>query len=91
MPVQANAHPDRIVHPGENSDIHHPPPTEGPKPEKEVPDTGWRGPIPSEQGGTEEKDYMNKPPYNWKSKDDKFVPKYERSILCSRTSACAWY
>lgn len=61
-----------------HSDVYHPPPEDDPKrePRKSFPDTGWRGPIPSQDGGTEEEDFMHKPPYEWNSEGDLFRPKY---------------
>lgn len=50
-------------------------PSEGRKP---IPDTGWKGEIPSHKGGDYEKDFLNKPPYKWTS--DKFVPKYKAYV-----------
>lgn len=47
-------------------------PQEGHKP---VPDTGWKGEVPSHKGGNYEKDFLNKPPYKWTS--DKFQSKYK--------------
>lgn len=81
--VKANAHPDAEVHQGEHSSIPHPPPEDHhSKPSmKPIPETGWTGPIPSQEGGDREEDFLNKPPYNWKSEGDKFVPKYVRSAL----------
>jgi hypothetical protein len=46
-------------------------PSEGRKP---IPNTGWKGEVPSHKGGDYEKDFLNKPPYQWTS--DKFQPKY---------------
>lgn len=89
MSVVANAHSASDSHPGEHSAIHHPPPEDHTKAnpaEKEIPDTGWIGrpAIPSEKGGEEEEDFLNKPPYTWKSEGDKFVRKYERSVRPDR-------
>lgn len=80
--VQPNAHPESDVKRGEHSTIPHPPPEDHPKNDpvvhKPIPDTGWRGQpsLPSQQGGTGETDFMNKPPYWWKSEGDKFKVKY---------------
>ncbi|KAJ8454047.1 hypothetical protein ONZ51_g13254 [Trametes cubensis] len=43
---------------------------------KNFPETGWRGLIPSQQGGCDEEDFVHKPPYEWKSGEDLFKPKY---------------
>lgn len=79
MPVQPNVHPERKTTQGEHSEIHHPPDADQ-KERKPVPDTGWKGPIPSADGGEGEEDYMDKPPYHWES--DKFVAKYTRCVVC---------
>ncbi len=76
--VKSNAHPDAPMHKGEHSGIPHPPPEDQHQPShtKPIPDTGWKGPLPSQKGGDDEPDFLNKPPYTWKSEGDKFVPKY---------------
>lgn len=76
--VKPNVHSEAKLHRGEHSSIPHPPPEDhhagqGYKP---TPDTGWTGPVPSQQGGDAEQDFLNKPPYTWIS--EKFVPKYVR-------------
>lgn len=84
--VKANAHPEAEVHDGEHSSIPHPPPEDHYEKQshKPTPDTGWTGPIPSQQGGDTEQDFLTKPPYSWAS--DKFVPKYVRRVsLCGVT------
>ena len=78
--VKPNAHPEAPVHYGPHSRIPHPPPEDHPTRNThethEIPDTGWRGELPSRKGGTYEKDYMHKPPYEWKSEGDRFKAKY---------------
>lgn len=50
-----------------------------------TPDTGWRGQpaIPSQNGGDYEKDFINMPPYSWKSEDDIFQCHYRSSVHCT--------
>jgi hypothetical protein len=80
-PVKPNVHPEAPKHEGEHSTIPHPPPEDHPKQEiKPAPETGWTGPIPSQEGGDSEPDFLNKPPYTWKSEGDKFVAKYTRFV-----------
>ena len=50
---------------------------------KPVSNAGCEGPVPSKKGGDSEYDFMNKPPYNWKSGSDKFVPKYATWVLAT--------
>ena len=47
------------------------------------PDTGWRGEplIPSSRGGSNEKDFMKKPPYDWTGEGDLFKPKYRKYVI----------
>lgn len=81
MPLHVNAHPDSHLEETEHSVIPHPP-TEDHHGDsdghKDIPDTGWTGqpPIPSQEGGDYETDFMNKPPYFWKSEGDKFKKHY---------------
>ncbi|KAH9928669.1 uncharacterized protein B0H18DRAFT_1000064 [Fomitopsis serialis] len=64
---------------GTQSHIPHPPPEDHPTHEtRGIPDTGWRGELPSMKGGTYEQDYMRKPPYEWKSEGGLFKAKYYR-------------
>lgn len=42
----------------------------------QIPITGWHREIPSQKGGTYEKDYMHKPPYEWESEGERFRAKY---------------
>lgn len=76
------AHPFAHVEQGPHNAIPHPPPedhpNENPPRTRPIPDTGWRGdpPIPSKDGGSGEKDFMKKPPYEWVSEGDKFKVKY---------------
>lgn len=81
MPIETNADPEHKCTDGEHSTIYHPPAhndTDQQGGQKPIPDTGWAGPIPSADGGEDEEDYMNKPPYHWTS--EKFVPKYQRQV-----------
>ncbi|KAI0710083.1 Mss4-like protein [Earliella scabrosa] len=85
--VHPNVHPEahRSQPDGSHSDVHHPPPEDDPllRPtNKSVPDTGWRGSIPSQHGGDQEEDFMNKPPYHWKSEGNLFKPKYYSQCWC---------
>ncbi|KAI0091358.1 Mss4-like protein [Irpex rosettiformis] len=85
--VKVNVHLEAPVHKREHSGIPHPP-LEDHQPNrfKPVPDTGWKGTLPSQQGGDEEPDFLSKPPYTWKSEDDKFVPKYTAQCWCGNVS-----
>jgi hypothetical protein len=47
----------------------------------EPPKTGWEGPVPNKDGGSEE-GYLFKPPYAWKS--DKFKEDYTASCWCGK-------
>jgi hypothetical protein len=79
--VKANVHPDAPIHKGEHSTIPHPPPQDQERNRmKPVPDTGWKAPLPSKDGGDKEPDFLNKPPYSWKSEGNKFVPKYTACV-----------
>ena len=86
--VQTNAHPEAHLPHGEHSIIPHPPPDDLHAYDKEAskavpfPDTGWRGDpkIPSQEGGDSEKDFLNKPPYTWKSEGDLFKAKYTTCV-----------
>ncbi len=83
--VHPNVHPEtKKQKPAEaaHSDVLHPPPEDDPtrKPQKSFPDTGWRGPIPSQKGGSYEEGFMHKPPYEWKSDGDLFKPKYHSYV-----------
>ncbi|KAI0806318.1 Mss4-like protein [Irpex lacteus] len=71
------------MHKGEHSNIPHPPPEDEHQPShtKPIPDTGWKGLLPSQKGGDDEPDFLNKPPYTWKSEGNKFVPKYTANDL----------
>ncbi|TFK81926.1 hypothetical protein K466DRAFT_501264 [Polyporus arcularius HHB13444] len=71
-----------------HSDVLHPPPEDDParKPQKSFPDTGWRGPIPSQKGGSYEEDFMHKPPYEWKSEGYLFKPKYYSECWCGNVA-----
>lgn len=82
--VHANIHPEAKQHQGEHSNVPHPPPEDNQE-HKAFPDTGWRGTpkIPSQDGGDGEQDFMNKPPYSWKSENDIFKVKYRTSVLVS--------
>ncbi|KAI0050462.1 hypothetical protein FA95DRAFT_1536246 [Auriscalpium vulgare] len=85
MPVQPNAHPESEPKQGQHSDIPRPPPEHDPAQvdvKKDIPDTGWTGPVPSRNGGSGEGDFMNKPPYFWNSEGDKFTPKYVSECWC---------
>ncbi|KAH9838371.1 Mss4-like protein [Rhodofomes roseus] len=88
--VRPNVHPEAPVHKGSQSHIPHPPPEDHPKRDTyqthEIADTGWRGELPSKQGGTYEKDYMHKPPYEWKGEDDLFKPKYYSQCWCGHVA-----
>ncbi|KAI0077896.1 hypothetical protein K474DRAFT_1661129 [Panus rudis PR-1116 ss-1] len=88
--VKPNAHPDAELHQGEHSIIPHPPPDEHPqnKAYKPFPDTGWTGTpdIPSKDGGYSEEDFLHKPPYEWRSEGDKFVPKYRSQCWCGNVA-----
>jgi len=83
MTVQPNVHPERKTTQGEHSEIHHPLDADQDD-KKPIPDTGWKGPVPSANGGEDEEDYMNKPPYHWES--DKFVAKYTSECLCKNVA-----
>lgn len=48
----------------------------------EPPTTGWTGPVPSSKGGTDEPQYILKPPYMWYS--DEFKVKYTASCWCEK-------
>ncbi|KAJ1020786.1 hypothetical protein NDA16_004176 [Ustilago loliicola] len=48
---------------------------------KEPPNTGWKGPIPAQNGGQEE-GYLQKPPYCWESKE--FQVKYHAKCWCGK-------
>lgn len=78
--ILPNAHPEAAPHQGEHYTVPHPPREDHinkPK-SKSFSDAGWRGTpeIPSREGGDEEKDFMSKPPYWWKSEGNKFIPGY---------------
>ncbi|PWN17787.1 hypothetical protein BCV69DRAFT_253768 [Microstroma glucosiphilum] len=49
---------------------------------KEQPSHGWNGPVPSSKGGTDEKEYMFKPPYYWYS--DEFEVKWTSNCWCGK-------
>ena len=78
--VKVNIHPGAELHQGEHSLIPHPPPEDhhDNRDYKTIPDTGWRGKsdVPSEGGGDGEDNFVNKPPYTWKSEGNLFKPKY---------------
>lgn len=74
--VKSNVHPNAFMHKGEHSTIPHPPPEDTAKEYKPTPDTGWKYPLPSKDGGDKEHDFLNKPPYTWTSEGDKFKAKY---------------
>ena len=75
--MKSNVHPDATIHKGEHSSIPHPPPQDlQPNRFKPLPDTGWKGPVPSLQGGDSEHNFLKKPPYVWQSEGDKFKSKY---------------
>lgn len=78
--VKPNVHPEAPVHKGPHSRIPHSPPEDHPERNTheahKIPDTGWHGELPSHEGGTYEKHYMRKPPYEWKSDGELFKPKY---------------
>ncbi|GJE96560.1 hypothetical protein PsYK624_127570 [Phanerochaete sordida] len=80
--VTANAHPQLDSREDEHSSTQHPPPEDHPAKSKSkpIPDTDWPGPVPSKQGGDTERDFLNKPPYNWTS--DEFAPKYVSECWC---------
>ncbi|CDU25619.1 uncharacterized protein SPSC_05790 [Sporisorium scitamineum] len=48
---------------------------------KEAPNTGWKGPIPAQNGGRQE-GYITKPPYSWQS--DEFQVKYRAKCWCGK-------
>ena len=48
---------------------------------KETSETGWKGAIPSHDGGDTEEDFLHKPPYEWKSHGDSFKPKYRSYVF----------
>lgn len=80
MSVQPNVHPEAPKHKpdGAQSVVPHPPPEDHhdiPR-QKPIPNTGWKGPIPSHEGGSSEEGFMHKPPYDWRSEGDLFEPKY---------------
>lgn len=86
--VQTQLHtraPTMSKHPGKNNHQHlksfipQPPPGAKESIKKPFPETGWEGDLPSQEGGDKEDDFMNKPPYWWKS--DKFEVKYTSSAL----------
>lgn len=66
------------VHAHLKSFIPQPPPGLKESMKKDFPDTGWEGDLPSKEGGDYEKDFMNKPPYFWKS--DKFEVTYTSCV-----------
>ncbi len=78
--IKPNVHPEGDVHQGKFSAIPHPLPEDHhARPQfKPIPDTGWKGQpsVPSQSGGSDEVDFLNKPPYFWKSEGDKFQAKY---------------
>ncbi|KAJ3554538.1 hypothetical protein NM688_g3051 [Phlebia brevispora] len=84
--VQPNAHPEAELLQGEYSAIPHPPPEDQHEKAhmKPIPDTGWRGnpAVPSNHGGDEEADFLNKPPYTWQSTGDLFKVKYISKCWC---------
>ncbi|EJF64593.1 hypothetical protein DICSQDRAFT_144357 [Dichomitus squalens LYAD-421 SS1] len=87
--VKPNAHPEAPkTNPREreHSDIYHPPADNGPSKagasKTQFPETGWNGPIPSQSGGDKEQDFMNKPPYFWKSEGDRFKRKHFSRCWC---------
>ncbi|KAI9060986.1 hypothetical protein FKP32DRAFT_1654854 [Trametes sanguinea] len=88
--VHPNVHPEAPKHQSEgpHSEVPHPPPEDHheKEPTKPFPDTGWRGPVPSQQGGSEEKDFMHKPPYEWISEGDRFKPKYYSQCWCGNVA-----
>ncbi|UZJ52875.1 hypothetical protein CBS101457_002195 [Exobasidium rhododendri] len=49
----------------------------------EAPKTGWEGPIPNREGGSEE-GYLFKPPYAWSSKGDLFEATYLAACQCMK-------
>ncbi|PSR72929.1 hypothetical protein PHLCEN_2v11166 [Hermanssonia centrifuga] len=69
--IKPNVHPEGDVHQGKFSAIPHPLPEDHhARPQfKPIPDTGWKGQpsVPSQSGGSDEVDFLNKPPYFWKS------------------------
>ncbi|OBZ72514.1 hypothetical protein A0H81_07839 [Grifola frondosa] len=82
----SHAVPDPVPH----SNIPDPPPEGHPHKgqRKSIPDTGWRGhpSIPSQNGGNSEKDFTQKPPYEWTSEGGKFQPKYTSECWCGNVS-----
>lgn len=78
--IRPNAHPEAALHQGGYYTIPNPLPEDHPhnQESRPFPDTGWCGTpeIPSREGGNEEEDFMSKPPYRWKSEENKFIPKY---------------
>ncbi|SJX62147.1 uncharacterized protein SRS1_12995 [Sporisorium reilianum f. sp. reilianum] len=48
---------------------------------KQPPNTGWKGPIPAQNGGREV-GYIQKPPYSWQS--DEFQVKYRAKCWCGK-------
>ncbi|KAI0360094.1 hypothetical protein OH77DRAFT_1509296 [Trametes cingulata] len=88
--VHPNVHPEapKKKPDGPHSEIPHPPPEDHHQvaPNKPFPYTGWDGPIPSQQGGNTEEDFMHKPPYAWKPKDDAFKAKYYSQCWCGNVA-----
>ncbi|KDQ57221.1 hypothetical protein JAAARDRAFT_688731 [Jaapia argillacea MUCL 33604] len=94
MSVSHSIHATSHTYQGPHSSIPHPPPQDHHDPaiheshpdsnKKPIPDTGWRGspPIPSQDGGDYELDYLNKPPYKWDSDGGKFIVKYTSECWC---------
>lgn len=87
--IRPNAHPESELKKGEHSMIPHPPPEDyhahgfSHEDIKPTPDTGWRGQpdVPSQEGGDYEADFLNKPPYDWRSEGDLFKAKYTSYVV----------
>ncbi|KAI0682844.1 Mss4-like protein [Cytidiella melzeri] len=85
--IKTNVHPDAPMHKGEHFTIPHPPPQDQQQNKsKPIPETGWNAPVPSKDGGADEPDFMNKPPYTWKSEGNKFVAAYTTQCWCGNVA-----
>ncbi|KAI0649309.1 Mss4-like protein [Trametes meyenii] len=88
--VHPNVHPASSDHDtdGPHSGIPHPPPEDHHENGHAVPlpNTGWNEPIPSQNGGGYEKDFMRKPPYEWQSEGELFGPKYYSQCWCGNVA-----